>query len=327
MRIDSYFISSTSRWRNFSFAVFFVALAGPGFSLSSGNEAVKTGEGLIRVNGTDLYFKVLGKGTPIVIVHGGPGLDHTYFLPQWNTLAKEHRLIFYDQRASGRSASLVDTNSMTMDNFVEDLEGIRKEFRIQKLNLLGHSWGGLVAMFYALKYPENLNSLVLVNPTPASVALRNASFSVMAQRTSSSDSVAQSALVRTEGFRMRDPATMARFFRLLFRGSFYDPRLADSLTLTFDTSYATKSKLIQYLNKDHDLAAYDLFPRLKIIRCPTLIMGSDHDMVTPEANELLHESIPGSTLIVLKHCGHFPYVEEPGQFFAVLDSFLNKVRE
>jgi proline iminopeptidase len=327
MRIDSRIIGLTLRRHSFSVAVFFVALVGIGFSHDSGNEAVKTEEGLIRVNETELYFKVMGNGTPIVIVHGGPGLDHTYFLPQFNTLAKEHRLIFYDQRASGRSTSLVDTNSMTMDNFVEDLEGIRKAFGIQKLNLLGHSWGGLVAMFYALKYPENLNSLVLVNSTPASVALRNASFGAMAQRTSTSDSIVQSALVRTEGFRMRDPATMAKFFRLLFRGSFYNPSLADSLTLTFDSSYATKSKLIQYLSRDSALTSYDLFPRLKTIHCPTLIVGSDHDMVTPEANELLHESIPGSTLVVLKHCGHFPYVEEPGQFFGALGSFLNKARE
>jgi proline iminopeptidase len=327
MRIDSYYLSLKFRRRNFSIVVFFVALVGLGFSHNSGDQTVKTEEGLIRVNGTELYFKVVGKGTPIVIVHGGPGLDHTYLLPQFYALAKEHKLIFYDQRASGRSTSLVDTNSMTMGNFVEDLEGIRKAFGIQKLNLLGHSWGGLVAMFYALKYPENLNSLVLVNSTPASVALRNASFGAMAQRTSTSDSIAQSALIRTEGFRMRDPATMAKFFRLLFRGSFYNPNLADSLTLTFDSSYAAKSRLIQYLSRDTALTSYDLFARLKIVRCPTLIVGSDYDMVTPEANELLHESIAGSTLVVLKRCGHFPYVEEPGQFFGALGSFLNKVRE
>ena len=162
----------------------------------------------------------MGHGEPIVIVHGGPGLDHTYLLPQMEALAQHYRLIFYDQRASGRSTSTVDTNSMTMGNFVEDLEGIRKVFGIHKMNLLGHSWGGLVAMFYAVKYPENLNSLVLVNPSPASVDLRNASFTSMAQRTSREDSIAQTDLVKTEGFKRRDPSSMATFFRLLFRVNF-----------------------------------------------------------------------------------------------------------
>ena len=286
----------------------------------------RTKEGLTKVNGTSLYYTVMGQGEPIVMVHGGPGLDHTYLLPQMAALALHHRLIFYDQRASGRSTSLVDTNSMTMDNFVEDLEGIRQVFGIHKMNLLGHSWGGLVAMFYAIKYPENLNSLMLVNPSPASAALRSVSFAAMAQRTSREDSIAQADLVQTEGFKRREPSTMAKFFRILFRGSFYDPRLADSLTLLMDTSYATKSSLIRYLNKDPDLASYDLFPKLEAIHCPTLIVGSDHDVVIPEANEQLHESIPASSIIVLQHCGHFPYIEVPKLFFGALEEFLAKTR-
>jgi pimeloyl-ACP methyl ester carboxylesterase len=167
---------------------------------------------------------------------------------------------------------------------------------------------------------------MLVNPSPASVALRNASFAAMAQHTSREDSIAEVDLVQTEGFKRRDPSTMAKFFRLLFRGSFYDPRLADSLTLSMDTSYGTKSRLLRYMNRDRDLAAYDLFPRLKVIRCPTLIVGSDRDMVIPEANERLHESIPTSSIIVLQHCGHFPYIEAPKVFFGALEDFLAKAQ-
>ena len=306
----------------FTIVAILIAFCGVGTTLSQDRRALDSQEGFVTVNGSALFYHVVGKGAPIVIVHGGPGLDHTYLLPQMDALAKRHKLIFYDQRASGRSSNVVDTNSMTMEDFVKDLEGIRKAFRIQKMNLLGHSWGGLVAMFYAVEYPENLNSLVLLNSTPASSAMRDQSFGVMARRTSRPDSIAQAALVITEGFRDRDPATMAKFFRLLFRASFCDSRFADSLTLTFDTSYATKSKTIQYLSKDRDIAAYDLFPRLKVIHCPTMIVTGDHDIVASGANERLHQSIPGSTLIVLRNCGHFPFIEVPTEFFPLIETFL-----
>lgn len=284
----------------------------------------KVEEGTKTINGTELYYKTMGKGTPVVIVHGGPGLDHTYLLPQMSALAEHHKLIFFDQRASGRSASVVDTNSMTMDNFVEDVEGIRKAFKLGKMNLLGHSWGGLVAMFYAVKYPKNLNSLVLMNSTPASAAVRNASFAVMLKRTSRDDSLAQATLVRTDGFRKGDPKTIAEFFRILFRGTFYDRRYADSLTLTIDSSYATKRRFMQYLSRDTSLAAYDLHSKLSVVRCPTLILGAVYDMVAPEANERIHQSIPGSTLVVLDSCGHFPYIESPKKVFAELERFLQR---
>jgi len=293
-------------------------------SLKGGGTRTKTSEGWIQVNGTSLYYQIVGEGRPIVIVHGGPGLDHTYLLPQMARPPLHYKLIFYDQRASGKSTSAVDTNSMTMGNFVEDLEGIRKAFGIRKMNLLGHSWGGLVAMFYAVKYPSHLNSLMLVNCSPGSVALRNVSFALMARHTSPSDSIAEVKLGQTEGYKKRDPETMDKFFRILFRGSFYNPRFADSLTLALDTSYATKSRLLAYLYKDRELADYNLFPKLKVVDCPTLIVGGDHDLVTPEANVLLNKSIPGSSLVVLRRCGHFPFVERPDKFFAVLESFLEK---
>ena len=194
--------------------------------------------GYKMVNGVSLYYEAIGEGVPLVVVHGGPGLDHSYLLPQMAELAKGYRLIFYDQRAMGKSSADFDSSQMTMNSFVEDLEGIRKAFGLEKMNLLGHSWGGLVSMFYAIKYPSHLQSLILVNTTPASSVLRNLSFGIMSLKTTKEDSIAQLQIAETDGFKKRDPATMAKFFRLLFHGSFHDRRYADSLTLAFDSSYA-----------------------------------------------------------------------------------------
>jgi len=284
----------------------------------------KAKEALVKVNGTKLFTKTIGTGTPLVIVHGGPGMDHTYLLPQMAKLAGPCKLIFYDQRASGRSSVDVDTLTMTMDTFVEDLEGIRTAFKIGKMDLFGHSWGGLVAMFYAIRYPENLNSLILVTTSPASSRMRDSAFSIMSSRVTADDSAATTRLLQTEGFIKRDPKVIAEFFRLLFRGTFADRRNVDNLTLTFDSTYARRSVLAKYLQKDARLQSYDLHSRLAKVRCPTLIIGGDHDMVPPEANTMLQDAIAGSDLEILERCGHFPYIERPDVFFPIVTRFLKK---
>jgi proline iminopeptidase len=279
-------------------------------------------EGFKIVNGTKLYYKIIGEGIPLVVVHGGPAMDHSYLLPQMARLGEGYKLIFYDQRAMGKSSQQVDSTSMTMDTFVEDLEGIRKAFNLGKMNLMGHSWGGLVSMWYAVKYPDHLQTLILANTTPASSALRDMSFAIMAHRTSKEDSVAQAAIVQTDAFKNREPKTMERFLRLLFRGSFYDKRYVDSLTLAFDSTYPAKSAMQRYLFKDKSLRSYDLQEALDTIQCPTLVIAGSYDRVAPGTNEMIQEHIRGSKYILLPDCGHFPFVEAPDEFFPIIREFL-----
>ncbi len=274
------------------------------------------------VNGVNLYYETLGEGIPIVIVHGGPGMDHSYMLPQMGKLAKSYKLIFYDQRAMGKLSADFDTSAMTMNSLVEDLEGIRIAFGIEKMNLLGHSWGGLVAMFYAIRYPGHLQSLILVNTTAASSALRDSSFAIMSLKTSAEDHVAEVRLAQTEGFKKRDPATMAKFFRLLFRGSFHDKRYVDSLSLDFDSTYSAKSLMVRQLMRDSTLRSYDIHHNLDAIRCPALIIAGADDVVAPGTNEQIHDHIHGSQYILLPDCGHFPFIEAREKFFSAVTEFL-----
>lgn len=123
-------------------------------------------ERLIEHNGAKLFYKIIGSGEPLLVIHGGPGLDHTYFLPHLEKMADSLQLIFVDVRGSGRSR---DTSLISMKQTAEDVDVIRKALGIQKLNLLGHSHGGLVAMNYAVSYPENMKKLILVTPNPAKV--------------------------------------------------------------------------------------------------------------------------------------------------------------
>jgi proline iminopeptidase len=276
--------------------------------------------GSIKINGTELYYHVIGEGMPILVLHGGPGLNHTYFLPQMEGLAKHCKLIFFDQRATGRSSMDVDTGSVNLANCIEDIEGMRKAFDLGEMNLMGHSTGGLLAMEYAIKHPDHLRSLILVTTTAASSDLRMKAFYNMQEQTTRGDSIGQAEVQQSEGFKKRDPASMAKFFRYLFGSNFYDHKYADSLTLQFDANYAKSASLLRGLNRD--LARYDIHDSLKAITCPTLIIQTDHDRNLPESAEKIHSRIPNSKIEVIKNCGHFPFIEAPAEFFKLVADFV-----
>src|ERR1035437_3881221 len=130
-------------------------------SVDLNNSVLKIEEGYIDANGVFIYYKTFGKGDPLFIVHGGPGASHDYFLPYLIPLVRHNRLIFIDERGSGKSQKLEDISAYTVENMVEDVEAVRKALNLGKINLLGHSYGGVLAQAYALKYQKNLTRLIL----------------------------------------------------------------------------------------------------------------------------------------------------------------------
>src|SRR5215469_9399599 len=113
-------------------------------------------EGFVDANGVLIYYKIIGRGAPLMVVHGGPGASHDYLLPGLLPLARSNKLVFIDERGSGRSEKLEDPNKYTVENMVEDVEAVRQALNLGKISLLGHSYGGVLAQAYALKYQSNL---------------------------------------------------------------------------------------------------------------------------------------------------------------------------
>ncbi|MDX1671423.1 MAG: alpha/beta fold hydrolase, partial [Balneolaceae bacterium] len=148
-------------------------------------------EGFITVNDTDLYYKRMGSGPPVIVVHGGPLLDHGYLVDPLKPLAGDYELVFYDQRLSGRSSADSDSTYNRLDTFVEDIEELRATLELGRVHLIAHSWGGLLAMKYALHYPGNLRKLILLNSMPASTELWNREEMMLAERMTRSDSLAR----------------------------------------------------------------------------------------------------------------------------------------
>ena len=125
-------------------------------------------ESRIPVGKASLYSREIGRGQPIIVLHGGPDFDHGYLLPDLDRLADSFRLIYYDQRGRGRSRDHVLPEEVTLTSDVDDLDRVRQHFHLESPALLGHSWGAVLALEYALRHPERVSRLILMNPAPAS---------------------------------------------------------------------------------------------------------------------------------------------------------------
>src|SRR6478736_4438770 len=179
-------------------------------------------EGLLAINGTSLYYHSIGQGEPVIIIHGGPVLDQSYMIDHFKELSKNHRLIFYDQRASGNSTSDVDTSTMTMKTLIDDIDQLRQKLGLDQVHILGHSWGGMLAAKYAIEYPLKVKSLVLCDAMPPSFRLWNEEEQILAQRTSAYDSLLLDQIKSQEGFKNQEMKWVDSLMKVSFKSQFVD---------------------------------------------------------------------------------------------------------
>lgn len=287
---------------------------------------IQRSEGYINTkhNGK-LYFQTFGKGAPIIVVHGGPGLDQTYFLPQMLELAQNYQVTFYDQRGSGKSlGGKISKETINIAQFVEDLETLKDHLNLKQFTLVGHSWGGRVAMEYSIKYPDHLRNLVLLNSAPATykgqVALANGFENLKPTGHTGKD------MLDFSNFEKLNPFRIGKSYKDSFLSFFYNQRGMAKLTLKFNEPSAKSGmKVFKTMNKTTWLQKdLDLRPELNKLNIPTLIIHGDYDPIPLSVTQEINVSIPKSKLVVLKNCGHFPFIDCPKQFFDELNSFLEK---
>ena len=280
-------------------------------------------EGVLEVNGTSLFFKTMGSGEPLVVLHGGPGFDHRQFLPYIWELAKQHKVILYDQRGTGLSSGPVNADSISIDTFIADIEAVREAFGIEKMNLLGHSWGGILAMHYGIRHPENLRSLIL-----ASTAASHESFDEMRARYQADrlpdDAALLEEIYSSDDYQAGDPQAVERFWRVFFKPYFADQSLVSKMDLTFTENTIKNSNTVAGHILE-SIGEFDLHEELKAIHCPTLIIHGEADPMPVEYAERIHDSIAGSELVTLAGSGHWIFVDATEAFTSSVLEFLATV--
>ncbi|MFN2603468.1 MAG: alpha/beta fold hydrolase [Gemmatimonadaceae bacterium] len=252
---------------------------------------------------------------PLVVLHGGPGADHGYLLPQMLHFAEKHDVLFYDQRGGGRSRTN-DQEPVTWRTHVEDLAAIAREFALDPLTVVGYSWGGLLATLYALEAVESpVDRLVLIDPAPFARQYRMQFEDEFRKRQQKPAIQKMRGELDASGLRERDPdAYRQRLFELSVAGYFAHPENARNLT-PFRVIARTQQTVWD------SLGDYDLFPRLREIHCPTLIVHGRDDPI-PVASSIEGAERMKARLVLLDDCGHVPYVEQPAGLFSALDEFL-----
>ncbi len=284
-------------------------------------------ESRISVGGAELYSREIGRGTAIIVLHGGPDFDHSYLVPDLDRLSDSFRLIYYDQRGRGRSAEGVKPEEVTLASDIADIEKVRQHFKLDSAVLLGHSWGTVLALEYALRYPEKVSRLILMNPAPASVNdykdLRKEWLETRPEETERRKAIASSAAYK-EG----DPEAVTAYYRIHFKPAFARPeeyeRFMARLSASFTKEGVLKARAVEarLMNDSWALPDYNLLPKLRSLRIPTLVIYGDHDFIPAGTAEHIAQAIPNAHLVTLKDCGHFPYMECPAAVRERIDEFF-----
>jgi len=278
-------------------------------------------EGFTTTTGSPIYWAKYGRvnAPKLLVLHGGPGADHRYLLPQMLHLGEKHDLLFYDQRGGGRSK--VDARiPITWETHVEDLGAVVEELRLDPLSIVGYSWGAMLGLLYAIEQRGNSHlrapdRMALISPAPLTRDYRRQFEAEFTRRQQSPEVQRMREELAASGLRERDPeAYRQRAFELGVAGYFSDPRKAKDLT-----PFRVVGRVQQSVWES--LGDFNLISDLKGIKIPSIIITGRDDPI-PFASSSEGASALGTNLVVLDECGHVPYVEQPEKLFTALDPYL-----
>lgn len=284
-------------------------------------------DGFIAACGAIIYYETIGNGHPLMVLHGGPGLSHTYFLPYLLPLAKHHRLIFLDERGSGRSQRLTDLSGYTLANMACDVNAVRLALDVKTLDVMGHSFGGVLAQEYAIKYPSAVRRLVLAS-TWSSARRINEDFSRIKNAIDPDlrariEAMEQKSIIGTDGAQLPEYRKLADEaeapYNFVGRPPAWDARDEGLGWDVLITMWGSRSDF----HIDGNLAGVDFVPQLRNLKIPTLIIYGDHDLLTAASAAESHEAIRGSKMITLMPSGHMTFVDQTTVFLSDIETFLD----
>ena len=296
------------------------------------NQEVSTKEGFVSFKGYKVWYCIVGDHEdpgklPLLCLHGGPGAPHDYLEPLEAMATTGRRVIFYDQLGAGNSDHPHDPSLWTVSLFVEELGVVREALGLERVHILGQSWGGMLGMEYALTQPQGLISLIVAD-SPASMP----------------QWVAEANRLRAE----LPPEVQATLLRHETAGTTDDPAYQEAMLVFYRRHVCRLDPWPECVNRAFDkllkdpevyntmngpsefhvigvIKDWDIVDRLGEIHIPTLVISGRYDEATPVIAETVHRGIPRSEWVLFENSAHMPHVEETERYMHVLKSFLDRI--
>ena len=279
-----------------------------------------------KIRDTEIYFDVEGSGLVVdgsrmrekpvaFVIHGGPGADHTSYKPTISPLSHKMQLVYFDHRGQGRSAR-GPKETYTLENNVEDMEALRQYLGLDKIVVLGSSYGGMVALSYAVRYPQNISHLIVIATVADSRFLRRAK-EILAERGTEEQKVVAERLWNGT---FENEEQLRQYFQVMMPmySLTYDPKSrqegGNRTILSLDAINVAFSGFLR---------SYNVLDQLHKITAPTLVIGGQHDWICPpEFSEEIARVIPNADLRIFENSGHLIRADEPEALLDAIAGFL-----
>jgi proline iminopeptidase len=274
--------------------------------------------GTFKSNGLNFVYETQGSGSEVVIVvHGGAGLPHEYFHPMLYNLSRYAKLIFFDRRADMLSTS--GHGMASIEEMSDDIDALRKSLGLDRVTLLGHSFGATIALNYAVRHPDNVKRLILVSAT-AAVENPNEGEQRIINTLSKTEMAAYNSSEGGTG--ANRPCDRVRMRYAVLYPHYFHKLIPYDFDRGVYTAYFDALSRRQALGSDS--TAVDMHRQLRDIKAPTLIIAGRYDLVTtPDQSSELASGLPQSRLVMMEHSGHFPFFEENYLFTEWVRRFMS----
>jgi len=278
-------------------------------------------EGTVRAAGTDLAFRRIGEGEPVVVMPGGPRFGHAHLRRGFDLLANGRQVIYYDERGSGASP-VGDLGLVTTAGTLSDLDALLDGLEIEQAMLAGHSLAAHMVALYAATRPDRVRALVLVHPgPPLAPELMEPFGKDMASRRPPEDKEEITRIEESPQYAARDLETLTHYYRLYYAPFFRERE--NALQVDYGFTQITAENVIGTAGRlFSDFGEHDLPGRLGTISCPTLVVHAELDPIPIESSRFIADAIPAAHLVVISNANHFSFIEDPERFAAAVEPFL-----
>lgn len=283
-------------------------------------------EGFINVKGGKVWYRINGNGnkTPLLLLHGGPG-SSSFYLDGLTELSNDRPIIFIDQLGCGRSSKITDTSLMTIQQYVEQLEQIRKALHLEQFYLYGHSWGTMLGIDYYLKYPKAIKAIIFSSPCFSTKAWTNDADTLIATLPKA---VQNAIRVNEKNKTFSNEAyqkAVTIYYKNFVKRSEMSKSKQDSSKLFFGSNVYEFMWGPSEFTATGNLLKYDRLKDLPKIKVPTLLLAGEFDEARPSTVKYFQSLIPGAAFLMIPNSGHATMIDNKSVTNQTLRTFLLKM--